>query len=664
MGHPSCSGQGAGAPLHCQSRACAARVGPDCRGGRVTKQRRFMWVITCWLLLALVPGAAFALGLGPIEVRSQRNAPLLAEIRIISSDPSELDDLRARLASPDTFARVGLAPPQGLVSNLQFAVALDAAGQPVIRVTSAERVQQSLLTFLVEVDWGQGRLVREYSALIDTPDAVAATAQPPIQAPVAPTTDAIIRPAQAPLPATPAPVPVPAPIVADGDAASDDPPSTAVAPTPVAPPPTPAPAPLPPPAPATVADIAPSADPGQYGPVQAGDTLGRIAADIRASDETLDQAMVAILRANPQAFIGDNLNLLRQGAVLRIPPPQARAEYSAAEATAVVREQVAQWRAMRTPAPLPEAVAEGSPAAAAAAPSAATSAASRVADARLEITPPAPGGSNQAGTRSGIQAGGEGDMLRQEMQQTAETLAAREAEVQELKTRVADLERLQAQQQQLIGLKDSELAAAQARLAESNARTASPLGDTGAATPDAVGGMAWLWIGLALLAAAIVGWLLLRRRDAGVARRPFNTATLAASVPAAAGAATAMPAPPVAARAAPDVASRDAVEAPVDSDPPSPAPVFTAAPSWNAPDLQSVERAPTWHAGEAGVDSRDSATVAPLNGAPGGHERIELARAYVDLGDLDTARSLLQEVAAGADPASREEAAQLLRELA
>src|SRR3546814_5694098 len=75
------------------------------------------------------------------------------------------------------------------------------------------------------------------------------------------------------------------------------------------------------------------------------------------------------------------------------------------------------------------------------------------ADARLEIVPPSGDDARQAGTRSGIQAGGEGDMLK-ELQQTKETLAARDAEVQDLKTRVAELEKLQQDQQQLIALKD------------------------------------------------------------------------------------------------------------------------------------------------------------------------------------------------------------------
>ena len=109
-------------------------------------------------LLLAVAGPVLALGLGRIEVRSQQGQPLLAEIPIVSSDPAELRALQARLASPETFARIGLEPPQGLVSDLQFSVALDPRGRPVIRVTSASPVTQESLTFLVEVDWGQGQV--------------------------------------------------------------------------------------------------------------------------------------------------------------------------------------------------------------------------------------------------------------------------------------------------------------------------------------------------------------------------------------------------------------------------------------------------------------------------------------------------------------------------
>jgi pilus assembly protein FimV len=600
------------------------------------------------LVLVLFAGPAFALGLGRIEVKSQRDEPLLAEIEIISSDPAELDRLQARLASPDTFARIGLEPPQGIVSNLQFTVALDARGRPVIRVTSDAPVQQPLLTFLVEVDWGQGRLVREYSALLDAPQTVSAPAQPPIQAPVAAPGNTVVRPAEAPVAPTPEPqaeaataeTETAAGVPAAAQAPEPEPVDTRVAPTPA------------PPAPAA----APTAD--EYGPVQAGDTLGGIAAGMRAEGETLDQAMVALFRANPGAFIAGNLNLMRQGVVLRMPQGAERTQYSAAEATALVREQIGQWREMRRPAPQPEAVAAASTDADAA--TTGPAAAPRVAGARLEIVPPGEGGSQQAGTRSGIDAGGEGDMLRQELQQKDEALAVRAAEVEELKARVADLEKLQAQQQQLISLKDSELAAAQQRLAETNDRPAATVAEaaTGAPAADTAGtGTMLAWAGGALVLAAVLAWWLLRRRAARPAPRVFDTAALASGMPAAPSVPPAVPGP-----------------APAPLVPPAPAPV----PSWNAPTATATAAAaPPWHAGDDApappappppTAGDVDAPEAPDTGGPAladsGRERIELARAYVDLGDTETARGLLEEVAGSGDPMLRDEASRLLRELA
>ncbi len=156
------------------------------------------------LALTLAAGPAAALGLGQIQVKSQPGQPLVAEIPIISSDPSELQGLQVQLASPETFRRVGLEPPQGAASSLHFEPALDAAGHPVIRVTSAGPIQTPLLTFLLEVDWGQGRLVREYSALIDAPRTVAAPIQPPIQAPAMAPSNTIDRPPAPAVAATPA----------------------------------------------------------------------------------------------------------------------------------------------------------------------------------------------------------------------------------------------------------------------------------------------------------------------------------------------------------------------------------------------------------------------------------------------------------------------------
>lgn len=591
------------------------------------------------LAAGLVPGPAFALGLGQIEVKSQRGQPLLAEIPIVSSDPSELENLQARLASPDTFARIGLEPPQGIVSGLQFSVALGPRGDPVIRVTSQQPVDQALLTFLLEVDWGQGRLVREYSVLVDAPRTVAAPAQPPIEAPTLAPSNTIVRepepaPAAAvvepPVPPAESTAAVPAPIADETPEEPAQPDNAIATAAPVAPPAPPAPRP-----PAQPAAAAPAAS----GPitVQAGDTLGAIARSLDRDGHTLDQTMLALLRANPEAFIHGNINLVKRGAVLRLPQSDELSQYSAAEARAIVHQQIGQWREMRTPAPQPAAIAGADAASEDAKPASGNTTGARVADARLEIVPPTSSDGRQAGTRSGIDAGGEGDMLgQQELQQTRETLAARDAEVQELKSRVADLEKIQQEQQQLIALKDSKLAQAQQNLATSNAQTASSAQASPTGTPPPGQVLLWPWLIAALVVALLLAWLFMRRRQPAKPARPlFDTSAMAASIPA---------------RSATGTAGRD----------PDPSDADIETEAATAGGGGSGASPPPWHSAGGGAAA---GTAAPSNPAPAGHERLELARAYLDLGDVDTARSLLQEVADGGDAAARGEAARLLRDL-
>ncbi len=614
------------------------------------------------------PLSAWALGLGQIQVISQRDQPLLAEIPIISNDPTELESLQARLASPETFARIGLAPPQGIVSDLQFAVALSADGRPVIRVTSAAPVQQPLLTFLLEVNWGQGRLVREYSALVDTPQTAAAPVQPPIEEAVAeigtvetPTSGTIVR-APEPLPPEPLPAQPPAP----------QPTRPGFAETPTAIPLDPQPAAT---ASSTVAPAVPLPLPsssGQTHTVRPGETLAGIASGLRRN-YGLDQTIVALLRANPDAFIGGNANRLKAGAVLRIPDDAGIARYTPEEAALVVREQSAQWRGAGRALPQPPAVA-GAPAGdASAAPAASGVRTARAsAGARLEITPPSANDARKAGSRSGVSAGGEGDMLRQqELQQTRETLAARDAEVQELKARVSELEQLQKKQNELIAMKDTELAAAQQRMA--------------AAQGDASTGGVGLWAGIggALVLIAVGAWWFLRRRVPVVAPAPApparrrDTERLAAAIPkataaetepAAQSAAVADPAAPLPAEPA-----WSRMAKPAEPEAPKPKPAALGKPTWHAgsaetPSIAAARTPPTPAAAQPPAQAElpvghDPSGFSPATPAPG-QGRLDLALAYIDMGDRDAARELLQEVATrGATVELRREAERLLQDL-
>ncbi len=604
--------------------------------------------ITVSVLLAVAalvsPLSAWALGLGQIKVLSQRDQPLLAEIPVISNDSSELEALQARLASPETFARIGLSPPQGIVSDLQFSVALDARGRPVIRVTSAAPVQQPLLTFLLEVDWGQGRLVREYSALLDTPQTAAAPVQPPIQEATVDPGNTVVRlpdpPPADPLTAT-EPTAIPLPPRDEQTAAIPEP---LTAPDPVA-------IPLPSEDPAATAAPIEVIAGDATRTVRRGETLGGIAAGLDRGF-TLDQTILALLRANPEAFIDGNANRLKAGAVLRIPDNAGISQYTPDEAAVVVREQAAQWRGSGRALPQPPAVVgapAGEPAAAAA--SAQRPAAGRAStQARLEIVPPSANDAKRAGTRSGVSTGGEGDMLRQQEIQANETLAARGAEVEELKARVAELEQLQQKQNELIALKDSELAAAQQRLGNTQAAAAVE------PAPAASGMGLWLGVGAGLLVIGLLlGWWLRRRRPVEVAPKR-DIERLAAAVPKSKSAET-----------VPDNAA-DADEAVVEAAavPGSDAPL-PAEPAWNrlakppepeAPKpLAPTRGVPTWHAG--GIDGGG-----PANPTQPGQVRLDLAKAYLDMGDRDTARTLLDEIAARGDTETvRSEAARMLQEL-
>jgi pilus assembly protein FimV len=182
------------------------------------------------------------------------------------------------------------------------------------------------------------------------------------------------------------------------------------------------------------------------------------------------------------------------------------------------------------------------------------------------------------------------------------------------------------------------LAAAQQRLAQSQGEASQPL---------------WLWAGLGLLVAGlVVAWLIGRSKKKPavvVTRSGYDSAAMAAAMPAAETA----PQAPAKSKEGHFAATRheDEVPAVLSEAKEEPARAPAAPQAWTTAAVK-----PTWHVGEG-------LNVTPLNAAPAGRERLELAIAYLDLGDLETARDLLNEVAAGGDAAARKEATQLLREI-
>ncbi len=257
---------------------------------------------------------AHALGLGRVTVQSALGEPLRAEIEIVEISADEAASLRASVANADAFKAAGLEYTAA-VANVQISLQRRTDGRSFLRLSSDRPVNEPFVDLILEARWASGRIVRDYTMLFDPPNLRQAAA-PAMPAPTAPL---LSRPAAPPpvaaLPAAPRP---------------------SVAPTPSAPP-------SPPPSrPAPVAKASapqPASADGQKFVVKPGDTAGKIAAQAKPASVSLDQMLVALLRSNPDAFIGGNVNRLKSGAVLEIPTGD-RAEYIPAdEATRTIVAQ-------------------------------------------------------------------------------------------------------------------------------------------------------------------------------------------------------------------------------------------------------------------------------------------------------------------------------------
>jgi pilus assembly protein FimV len=390
------------------------------------------------LLLAL-PSAAFALGLGDIHLNSALNSPLDAEIEVTDLAPDEVATVRAQLAAREVFSQNGIDYPTYLTS-VQLRTLETSDGRHVIKIKSTDPITDPFITLLINVTWSHGQLVREYTMLLDppvyTPNQAVASA--PVQAPV---TGAETRAGGIARAETPAAAPAVAPATAAAEPAPAAP-AEAAAPAPEpSPPPAPAarstaksaPAPSAP-APSAPAPAAAAPEQGSDHVVQRGETLSGIASGVASSGVNSARTrswILAIYQANPRAF-DQNMNVMRAGAVLRMPESAAAQAISPAEANAEIGRQFAAWRSSA-------ATSEGSTTA---------STASAAQPGRLHLVTPSEGAAAGAGT------------------------GASSAEINSLKGRVQDLEGQLAESKRLLDLKNQDLARLQSQLAAKQAPTA------------------------------------------------------------------------------------------------------------------------------------------------------------------------------------------------
>ena len=382
------------------------------RMGAVSARRRrrslALATVLAAILAAALPLSTQALGFGAIKLKSALNEPLDAEIDLLAATAADVDALKVRLAPREAFLRAGIER-QAVLHEIKFSVERRANGTYYIHLKTRQPVREPFLNFLLEMEWPNGRMLREYTVLLDPPELfhrqptfveAPETAEPAPEPQVAQA-----EPAPEPAPLVPEPAPAPAaqaepePLFGpDVTPAPEPEPQVAEAPAEPAPlvpepaaeaapepepilAPEPAPEAVPEPEPqlagapaveegeelfpriplteyreavaAAAAEEAAPAEPmvgGEldYGITQKGDTLWQIAERLKRDDSvSIYQVMMALLQSNPEAFVDGNVHRLKVGRVMRISDPSLLYAMSAEEAAAEYRRQTEAWNEYR-----------------------------------------------------------------------------------------------------------------------------------------------------------------------------------------------------------------------------------------------------------------------------------------------------------------------------
>ncbi len=383
-------------------------------------------------LITLVTGSLYAgnllaVGLGELTVNSSLNEPLDATIQVLGLDGLTENQINVSLGSLADFQRVNLARV-GLIDDITLEIDVLNREEGILRLSSDEAVTEPFLNMVISMRWPNGRLMSDYTALIDLP--VFFTEEP--------------QAVPLDIPETPAPAPEPEPAGSQFLAEDNEPaPPAATAAAPVAEP-APPPAPEPAPRPAAEGEVT----------VESGDTLFDIAASNRPSDNvSVEQTMLAIQRANPDAFIDNNINRIRVGRVLRIPSLQEIQSIDQSQAV----NQIALQNQVATTQPL--------------AFSSNNAPGGQLGNDELTIL------SGDEGTAS---LSGDEDMaatiaaLENQLMISEENLDRARLENQELRARFAELEEQIEILQNIIAMQDARLAQLQADLATAQAPEPAP----------------------------------------------------------------------------------------------------------------------------------------------------------------------------------------------
>ena len=277
------------------------------------------------MVLGIASPDASAFALGQLKVQSALGEPLRAEIDVTEMAAADAESLKINVASADAFKKAGV-PYNAALSDVRATLQRRAGGQYVVRLTGSRPLNDPFIDLLLEANGSSGRMVRDYTVLLDPP----VTRQAAPSAPIAPSTPQVSTPVERPAAAAARARRERAPVA------------------PVTAPPAAAPAASAAPQPSSAATATPRpAGSGEQVTVQRGDTASKIAGAYKPADVSLDQMLVALLLANPDAFVGGNINRMRAGAVLDLPSATEAGAILPSEARRTITAQSRDFGAYR-----------------------------------------------------------------------------------------------------------------------------------------------------------------------------------------------------------------------------------------------------------------------------------------------------------------------------
>jgi pilus assembly protein FimV len=408
--------------------------------------------ISLAVCFALMPFAANAAGLGKLTVISGLGEPLSAEIELLATSPEELSSLSAAIAPEDAYAVQGI---ERLASHsaIKIEVGKKANGSPILKLSTRQPVNDPFLDMLIQVDWSTGRLLREYTVLLDPPGYSADQ--------IANNNAAVGSTGAASTRVTPIDRDTqPAGQSARGAAKKSKSANARSSGKKI----TPSPAPVEE-SPSPSESSSPTSGAEEHTTAR-GDTLNAIASQMQVEGVSLEQMLVGLYRANKNAFAGNNMNRLKVGQIIRAPSSQDLQSISRKEAAQEVRVQTADWNAYRNK--LAGLVAESSAGSENA--STQSSGGKITAPAEDKAAPVSNGPrdvvklskSDSAASKNGS---ADGKAMQDKLNSLQEEATAREKSVKEANERTALLEKQVADMQKLLAVKNQAMADIQKNVA-------------------------------------------------------------------------------------------------------------------------------------------------------------------------------------------------------